>query len=46
LDEFAGNTEDIPQSKHASSEQLKDALKAQREIEWTVISMGWLTDFV
>jgi uncharacterized protein YbjT (DUF2867 family) len=26
--EYAGNTEDIPQSKHASYEQLKDELKA------------------
>jgi nucleoside-diphosphate-sugar epimerase len=44
--EYGGNTEELPHIKHASYEQLKDALKAQSKIEWTVIATGWLTDYV
>lgn len=44
--EYAGNTEEMPESKHESYERLKDALKAQSEIEWTVIATGWLVDYV
>lgn len=44
--EFSGNTEDVPECKHPSYTTVRDALKAQSEIEWTVVATGWLTDFV
>lgn len=44
--EYGGDTEDIPECKHPSYETLKDTLKAQSEIEWTVLNIGWLIDYV
>lgn len=47
--EFGGNSEKFPEqpgSTYQYNAVVKDALKAQNELEWTVISLGWLMDYV
>jgi nucleoside-diphosphate-sugar epimerase len=47
--EYGANTEDFPEhpnSPYKYNVAVKNALKAQTEIEWTVISLGWLIDYM
>ncbi|KAG6621929.1 Isoflavone reductase [Phytophthora cinnamomi] len=47
--EFFANTEEFPEHPDGSSRfniPVKDALKAQRELEWTVVSIEWVMDYI
>uniref|UniRef100_K3WCH4 NmrA-like domain-containing protein n=1 Tax=Globisporangium ultimum (strain ATCC 200006 / CBS 805.95 / DAOM BR144) TaxID=431595 RepID=K3WCH4_GLOUD len=47
--EYGANSEDYPEqpgSTYQYNLAVKDALKAQDELEWTVISVGWVMDYV
>lgn len=47
--EFGGNSEDNPEqsdSVYQYNLAVKDALRAQDELEWSVISIGWVADYL
>jgi nucleoside-diphosphate-sugar epimerase len=47
--EFGGNSEDYPEqpgSTYQFNLPVKEMLRAQSELEWSVISIGWLLDYV
>jgi swainsonine biosynthesis oxidoreductase SwnR len=47
--EYGGNSEAFPESPESVywyNTVVKDALRAQHELEWTVLSIGWLADFI
>lgn len=47
--EYGANSEKYPEepgSIYQYNLAVKDVLKAQSELEWTVISLGWLTNYV
>ncbi|KAL6720326.1 hypothetical protein ACLMJK_002247 [Lecanora helva] len=46
--EFVGNIEaypDQPGFYYSSHEPIRDMLRKQAEIEWTLVCIGWLTDY-
>ncbi|TYZ61343.1 hypothetical protein PybrP1_009708 [[Pythium] brassicae (nom. inval.)] len=47
--EFGGNAEDHPESADSvfhNCKLVRDALKAQTEVEWTVVSLGWIMEYI
>ncbi|TMW59283.1 hypothetical protein Poli38472_004355 [Pythium oligandrum] len=47
--EYGGNSEDHPEeegSAYQYNQVVKKALQAQTELEWSVISLGWLMDYL
>ncbi|TYZ68688.1 hypothetical protein PybrP1_006621 [[Pythium] brassicae (nom. inval.)] len=47
--EFGGNAEDNPEppdSVFHNRKVVKDTLKTQTEIEWTVVSLGWIMEYI
>ncbi|RLN73120.1 hypothetical protein BBJ28_00002784 [Nothophytophthora sp. Chile5] len=47
--EFGANSEEFPEEPDSTYQYnltVKDALRSQSELEWTVISVGWVADYV
>ncbi|ETL42171.1 hypothetical protein L916_06966 [Phytophthora nicotianae] len=46
--EFCHNSEDYPDPDrvHPYNKMIKDTLKAQSDLEWTVASIGWVMDYM
>ncbi|WYZ39667.1 hypothetical protein EsH8_IV_000008 [Colletotrichum jinshuiense] len=46
--EYAGNIEDYPEQPafyYHNHEPIRQALRDQKDIEWTLVSVGWLIDY-
>ncbi|KUF80992.1 hypothetical protein AM588_10000205 [Phytophthora nicotianae] len=47
--EYSGNSEDFPEEGESIDQHnvpLKKALRAQTEVDWTFISLGWVMDYI
>ncbi|KAF2810823.1 uncharacterized protein BDZ99DRAFT_462134 [Mytilinidion resinicola] len=47
--EYIGNVDDYPEQPEfyfANHQPIRDALAAQKDIEWTLFNLGWLADYV